>query len=99
LPSNYRIAALAKRHRLSALVAPKQFIAVAPLEGCRVGFAVLSLALAAVVPVYAESASSAKEPSLTTSVTGSDTEPEEVVINGHQNPATIGIVEIFNNGP
>ena len=82
MPSNYTIAALAKRHQLSAPVAPKQFMAVAPLEGCRVGFAILSLALAAVAPVYAETASSAEAPTSTTSVAGSDTEPEEVVING-----------------
>ena len=82
MPSNQRIAALSKRHQLSALVAPKQNTVVATLEGYRVGLVVLSLALAAVVPVYAQTASSVTTASLATSVAGSDTELEEVVING-----------------
>jgi hypothetical protein len=83
LPSNPILAFLVQGHQRSALVAPKQVAAVAPLEGCcRIGFAVLSLTLAAVAPVYAQTASSATAPSPTPSSAGSDTELAEVVING-----------------
>ena len=83
MPSNPVLAFLVQGHQRSALVASKQVAAIAPFEGrCRVGFAVLSLTLAAVAPVYAETASSATAPSPAPSSAGSDTELAEVVING-----------------
>jgi hypothetical protein len=76
---------LVARHHISALIAPQQVAAVARLKGkgcCHAGFAVLNLALAAVAPVCAQTASSATAPSPAPASAGSDTELAEVVING-----------------
>jgi hypothetical protein len=82
LPANQAITSLVEGHQVSAFAAPKQVAATARLEGRHIGFAVLSLSLAAAAPAYAQTTASATAPSAAPSSAGSDTELAEVVING-----------------